>query len=252
MLNFKTTSFLFVISCVTILVLHLFFGIAWCWLVLPAFIYLIFIVTGSANISSNFYTYVFCQGKTTKKQIAITFDDGPTTFTNAILQTLSSYKVPATFFMIGKNIQGNEELVKQVISQGHTIGNHTFSHSFFIDFKNSAGFKRELQKTEEALHKITGTHLKFFRPPYGVTTPHLAKAAKELDYTIVGWNIRSLDTTKDTEDVISKRITKQIKPGAIILFHDTSDKTNAILKRTLAFVKENNYEIIKLEELLDK
>ena len=77
------------------------------------------------------------------------------------------------------------------------------------------------------------------------------RAARELGYILIGWNVRSMDTTNDSEDVIVKRVTEQIKPGAIVLLHDTSDKTNAVLKRVLAFVKENNYKIVSLEKMLD-
>lgn len=251
MLNFKTASILFLVACGGIILLHYTANASWWWLLPVILIYKIFIITGSANINSNFYAPVYCKGTTSEKEIVLTFDDGPTLFTKDILHSLSLYQVPATFFLIGKNIQGNESLVKQIISEGHHIGNHTFSHSFFIDFKNVKGFKQELIQTDEAVTKITGKRLKLFRPPYGVTTPHLVRAARELGYILIGWNVRSMDTTNDSEDVIVKRVTEQIKPGAIVLLHDTSDKTNAVLKRVLAFVKENNYKIVSLEKMLD-
>jgi peptidoglycan/xylan/chitin deacetylase (PgdA/CDA1 family) len=220
------------------------------WLILPILVYKAFIVYGSATINSNFYCKTYCEATTTEKKIAITFDDGPTSFTPQILETLRVHQIPATFFVIGKNVKGNEAVLKQTLSEGHTLGNHTFSHSFFIDFKNTKQFKEELTKTDEAVFNATGNRLKLFRPPYGVTTPHLVKAAKALNYKILGWNIRSLDTTKDTEEVIYKRVIGQIKPGAVILFHDTSEKTNTVLKRTLEFVKEKQFEIVPLETLL--
>ena len=92
--------------------------------------------------------------------------------------------------------------------------------------------------------------MKLFRPPYGVTTPNLAKAANALNYHIIGWSIRSLDTTKDSVQTITRRVQTQIKPGAIILFHDTSDKTVEVLKQTLNFAKENGYKIVSVEQLL--
>lgn len=121
---------------------------------------------------------------------------------------------------------------------------------FFIDFKNTAAFKEELNHTADAVYNVTGKRMQFFRPPYGVTTPHLAKAAKALNYKIIGWNIRSLDTTKDSEEIIFNRVKKQLTPGAIILFHDTSDKTNNVLKQTLIFAKEKGFKVVGLEQLL--
>ena len=250
MLNFRTVTILFIIACTGFFLLTFSMDISDWWLAAFGIIYLIFLIKGSASISSDFYTTVHCGGITPEKKIAITFDDGPTPFTKDILHTLAAYHVPATFFMIGKHIRGNEDIVKQVISNGHTIGNHTFSHSFFIDLKNTVAFKGELEQTDDAVHGITGKRLKLFRPPYGVTTPALARASKQLDYSLIGWNIRSLDTTTNSEDVIFKRVTEQLKPGAIILFHDTSQKTNAVLKRVLEFAKEQDFIATQLEDLL--
>lgn len=251
MLNFKTSSILFVLAVISIITFHYAAFFSLWWLILPVLIYKALIVYGSSKINSNFYCKAYCEGNTTEKKIAITFDDGPTSFTNEILNTLRHYHAPATFFVIGKNIKGNEAIVKQIVSEGHTVGNHTFTHSFFIDFKNAKQFKKELNQTDEAVFNITGQHLKLFRPPYGVTTPHLVKAANVLNYKVIGWNIRSLDTTKDSEDVIYKRVTEQIKPGAIILFHDTSEKTNSVLKRTLEFAARHQYKVVPLEKLID-
>jgi peptidoglycan/xylan/chitin deacetylase (PgdA/CDA1 family) len=250
MLNFRTASISFIIVITAMIMLHYAVGISWWWLVPVLLVYKIRIVMGSAKINSNFYIQAYCNGTTTEKEIAITFDDGPTIFTQKILNTLAEHEATATFFVIGKNIQGNERILKQMIAEGHTIGNHTFSHSFFIDFKSASAFKNELNQTADAVYNVTGKRLQFFRPPYGVTTPNLAKAAKALGYKVIGWNIRSLDTTKDSEEITFNRVKQQLKPGAIILFHDTSDKTNKVLKQTLLHAKEKGFKIVGLEQLL--
>lgn len=154
------------------------------------------------------------------------------------------------FFVIGKNIQGNESILKQIDAEGHSIGNHSYTHSFYVDFKNLQGFKNELNQTAESVFKVIGKRMKLFRPPYGVTTPNLVKASNSLNYSIIGWTIRSFDTTSDSAQVITRRVQTQIKPGAIILFHDTSDKTIQVLKQTLNFAKENGYKIVSVERLL--
>jgi peptidoglycan/xylan/chitin deacetylase (PgdA/CDA1 family) len=152
--------------------------------------------------------------------------------------------------VIGKNIAGNEAILQQTDTAGHIIGNHTFSHSFFIDFKTKKGFIDELNQTMAAVYKITGRQVRLFRPPYGVTTPNLAQAAKELNYSVIGWNVRSLDTKADSEEEILKRVTDQVKPGAVILFHDTSAKTVNVFKQTLNFARENGFKIVSVEQLL--
>lgn len=131
MLNFRTTSILFIIPFAAAISLHYIAEISWWWLVPIVLIYKIIIVIGSANINSNFYIQTHCQATTTQKEIALTFDDGPTAFTQKMLSTLAEHQATATFFMIGKNIAGNETILKQIVAEGHSIGNHTFSHSFF-------------------------------------------------------------------------------------------------------------------------
>lgn len=250
-MNFKSTSIAFLLSVCLIILLNYFFEISFWWLLFPFLLYNFFLIYGSATIQSNFFAKAFCNSHSSKKEIAITFDDGPDAeYTLRILSLLAEYNVKATFFVIGKNIKNNEMLIKQIDAENHTLGNHTFSHSYFIDFKSKAGFIEEINATSEIVESITGKRMKLFRPPYGVTTPNIAKAVKELNLHIIGWNVRSLDTTKDTEEVILKRVKKQIKAGAVVLFHDTSEKTISVLRQTLIFAKKKGFKIVSLEELL--
>lgn len=252
MLKFKTTSFIFILAIILCGVWHYYYGISLWWALLPLVLYKTAIIYGSTVIHSNFYINVFCNADTKEKIIALTFDDGPhSRFTSEILNVLREYDAPATFFVIGKNIEGNEHLLKDIDSKGHIIGNHTFSHSFFIDFKGRKSFTEEISRTTAAVYKITGRQMRFFRPPYGVTTPHLANALKDLRYCAIGWDVRSLDTTNEPEEVIFKRVKEQIKPGSVILFHDTSARTVNVLKQTLNFAKENGFKIVSTERLFN-
>lgn len=251
-MNYKKTLLLFIISLVIFSILYFLFKISLWWIIVPVLFLKTSVIYGSATIRSNFFTNVLCSGITDKKEIAITFDDGPNnSFTNEILSTLDAYEAKATFFVIGKNIPGNEDIIKNIFSKGHTIGNHTFSHSYFIDFKNTAFFVEEIKKTSELIVKITGKSMRLFRPPYGVTTPPIAKATKALNYDVIGWNIRSLDTTKDSAETIIKRFIRQIKPGSIVLFHDTSIKTNIVLKNVLEYLKQNGIRIVSVSDILN-
>ncbi|MGZ5044057.1 MAG: polysaccharide deacetylase family protein [Methylobacter sp.] len=250
-MTFKLARRGFIIAISIIGLLHTFSGISLGWLALPGIIYLALIIYGSAVIQSNFHAHIYCQGSVFEKEIALSFDDGPNReYTPQVLSTLAQHSAPATFFVIGKNIQGNESILKQIDAQGHSIGNHSYTHSFYLDFKSVQGFKDELNMTAERVFDVIGKRMKLFRPPYGVTTPNLAKAANVLNYNLIGWSIRSLDTTKDSVQTITRRIQTQIKPGVIILFHDTSDKTVEVLKQTLDFAKENGYKFVSVEQLL--
>ena len=250
-MTFKSTCNSFIIVSSVIGLLHTLFGISPWWLVLTSAIYLALIIYGSSIIQANFYIQAHCYANTSEKVIALSFDDGPNReYTQQVLSILAQYDASATFFVIGKKIQGNEFLLKQIDSDGHSIGNHSYTHSFFMDFKNLQGFKDELNQTAESVFNIIGKRMKLFRPPYGVTTPDLARASKELNYSIIGWSIRSFDTTAASAQNITRRVQTQIKPGAIILFHDSSDKTIQVLKQTLNFAKQNGYKIAAVEGLL--
>lgn len=252
MLNFKSSSVIFLVLVILCGLLHYAYGISLWWLAVPVLVFKAAVIYGSATIRSSFFTEAHCSGKNGNKEIAVTFDDGPDiTFTPQIMAVLAEFRAPATFFVIGKNIPGNETLLRQMDAAGHTIGNHTYSHSFFIDFKSRKGFIDELNRTLELVYKATGRQMKLFRPPYGVTTPNLAKAARDLGYAVTGWNVRSLDTKKDSIEQIAGRVKKQLKPGAVILFHDTSAKTVEVLRQTLTFAAENGFKIVSAGELLN-
>jgi peptidoglycan/xylan/chitin deacetylase (PgdA/CDA1 family) len=251
-MTYNSTRLCLLIAISIIVLLQPFFMLTLWWLLLPSVLYAACIIYGSSVIQANFFAPAYCSADTTEKIIALSFDDGPhSEYTPQVLALLAQYQATATFFVIGKHIHGNESLLKQIVAEGHSIGNHSYSHSFFIDFKNVQGFKDELNQTAELVFNIIGKKMKLFRPPYGVTTPNLAKAAKLLDYRLIGWNIRSLDTTNDTVDVITQRVQSQIKSGAIILLHDTSNKTIQVLERTLSFAQQQGYKIVSIERLLN-
>lgn len=176
-----------------------------------------------------------------QKQVALTFDDGPAEHTSAILDILKKEQVKATFFLIGKNIQGREELVQRMFQEGHRIGNHSFDHGFNFDWQSAANMTLELTKTNEAIYKVTGEEVRIFRPPYGVTNPNLAKAVKNSLLKSVGWSLRSMDTTAKNETTLLQNILKQVKPRDIILLHDRCEITAQMLPDLIRILKERNY-----------
>ena len=250
-MTYKTSCIGFMIALAVTIILCLIFRLSAFWLAVPSIVFLALKIYGSSCIQSDFYTHAYCEGKTSEKIIALTFDDGPNEhYTPQVLELLAQYKAPATFFVIGKNIKGNESILKKIDAEGHIIGNHSYTHSYWIDFKSLAGFKKELSQTTDIVYRLTGKAMRLFRPPYGVITPNLAIASSLLNYAVIGWNIRSFDTTKDSVQTITQRLEKKVKPGAIILLHDTTDKIVQLVEQTLIYAKENDYKIVSLEQLL--
>lgn len=249
MLSFKNSSILVILLLITAVVLDQ----SWWVHMLILVGYLSVLVWGSIRIDSQYYIQAVCNGSGEKPQIAISFDDGPLPqYTASILVTLEREKVPACFFCIGKNIKGNPELTKEIVKQGHIIGNHSFSHDVMFDLYSSSRMQRELEETNELIFKATGKSVRFFRPPYGVTNPNLASAIKKTGMTTIGWNIRSLDTVAKDENILLEKLWKQVKPGSIVLFHDTMAITDRILHRFIAGVKEKGFDIVPIDELINE
>lgn len=214
-------------------------------------IWLGFTVWGAFDIRLGYFIPVIYRKKTNKKIIAITFDDGPTEFTPEFLDLLTKYDAKATFFCIGNQIEKYPEIINRIHTEGHQLGNHSFSHSNSFGFFSAEKVKEELQKTALLLQEITGEKNHYFRPPFGVTNPHISKAVKELGHQVIGWNIRSLDTVIEDENKILKRITNKLKPGSIILLHDTSDKTIRVLEQLLLTLQKENYQMVTINKLLE-
>ncbi|GAA6764102.1 polysaccharide deacetylase family protein [Flavobacterium sp. CGRL1] len=207
---------------------------------------------GSSRISSNYHVKAFCNNPLEKeKKIALTFDDGPSEFTLEVLELLKKYNAKASFFCIGKNIEKHPEIVKQIIAQGHLVGNHSYSHSRFFDFYNAGQIQEEIEKTDALLEKLTSKKINFFRPPYGVTTPSIRRALKLTRHKTIGWNIRSLDGGTKNQELILNRITKRVSPGGIVLLHDTGEHSVLVLEQFLQFLQQNHYEVVSTEELLN-
>ncbi|WP_343618334.1 polysaccharide deacetylase family protein [Flavobacterium sp.] len=207
---------------------------------------------GSSLISSNYHVKAYCNNSSeTEKKIAITFDDGPSVYTLEVLQLLKKYNAKATFFCIGKNIETHPEILKQIIDDGHLVGNHSYSHSKFFDFYNQDKIRKEIIKTDQLLEQFTRGKINFFRPPYGVTTPSIRRALKVSGHKTIGWNIRSLDGGTKNQELILNRIIKRVSPGGIVLLHDTGAHSVLVLEQFLQFLQQNNYQVVSIEELLN-
>lgn len=226
----------------------------------PVWLYLLFVIIwititaiGSFQIRWNYHLQSLNHNyKTSGNNISITFDDGPNPeFTPGVLRLLKEYAQHATFFLIGEKAEEHKELIKQIIDDGHSIGNHSYSHSKSFGFFSSEKIIGELKKTNIIIEKITGKQLKLFRPPFGVTNPNIKKALKKTHHFSIGWSKRSYDTTKISEEKIFQNIIKDLKKGDVILLHDSSAKTLRVLEHLLQYMKEQKLTSIPVDQLLE-
>ena len=186
--------------------------------------------------------------KKNRKVVALTFDDGPnSTTTNQALDTLSKYGIKATFFVLGKNVSGNEEILKRMKADGHVIGNHSWSHPVLSKLSLDDA-KKQITDTEDALTKVLGSSSKLMRPPYGAITDDIRNS---LDLSFIMWNVDSLDWKSKNEAAILTEIQREVKNGSIILMHDIHAETVNALPKVIDYLKGQGYDFVTIPDLLD-
>jgi peptidoglycan/xylan/chitin deacetylase (PgdA/CDA1 family) len=168
-------------------------------------------------------------GPSARNQIALTFDDGPTSgVTDRILDAFKQRGLQATFFMIGERIVAAPELARRVVAEGHEVGNHTFTHPKLTELPPDR-VEEEIQKTQDIIAKTLGLQPAWFRPPYLAFRQDMASFAHNRGMRVVEANVDPSDWSEPGEEKIIEVITRDAKPGAIVLCHDMHAQTaNAI------------------------
>ena len=187
------------------------------------------------------YTWCFASNK---KELFLTFDDGPTPdVTEFVLSELRKYNAKATFFCIGKNIKNHPDIFKQIISDGHTVGNHTQNHLNGWKTRNTTYINNVLE-CEKYLSNIKSTS-KIFRPPYGKIKKHQAKELFKKGYKIILWDVLSADfDTSISKEKCLSNVINNTKKGSIVVFHDSvkaSERMQYTLSKTLEYFSERGY-----------
>jgi peptidoglycan/xylan/chitin deacetylase (PgdA/CDA1 family) len=179
--------------------------------------------------------------RTSSGSMHLTFDDGPhPVATSKVLAVLRERGLKATFFLLGRNCRSYPDLVRQVIGEGHSVGNHTYSHEC-LSFRTKDYIRNEIQRTDEAIRAITGSGTRFFRPPYGCVNGRIVRSARRLKLTCVLWDTDSKDFREGSLKAIKRRVARQSTNGSILLFHDnerTANKIESYLPQVLDFLLE--------------
>ena len=190
----------------------------------------------------------------TKKQIALTFDDGPhPKYTPIILDILEEYDVPATFFMVGENVKYYHDVAESVAAAGHEIGNHTYSHAR-LDRMSEEEIVEQICACEDEIASLHEYRPKFFRPPEGQLSSLVRQVSKEWDYRLVLWDVDTRDWAHTDPAVICRKVLDTVKPGDIILMHDFighNSPTPAALRLFIPALLEKGYEFVTVGELID-
>lgn len=211
------------------------------------FLSVLFLKNGHTDTEKIFSLPVISKTAGTPKYIALTFDDGPSRkYTPILLDGLKERGVHATFFLMGKNIEGEEDIVKRMSEEGHLIGNHSYEHIQLT----KAGAKavcEAVEHTQEQIEAITGKRPEYIRPPYGDWNEELEE---EIGMTPVLWSLDSLDWKLKNTGKIIHQVLKDVKDGDIILLHDIFPSSVEAALELIDILQKEGYVFVTADELL--
>ncbi len=193
-------------------------------------------------------------GNNGEKVIYLTFDCGyENGNTGPILDALKKHSAPATFFVVGHYLESAPDLVKRMVEEGHTVGNHTYHHPDMSAISDSAAFQKEMDDVAKLFAETTGQEMAmYYRPPQGKYSKENLRMAKELGYATFFWSLAYVDWNVDSQpshEEAFEKLTTRIHPGAVVLLHNTSRTNGEILDELLSKWEEMGYTFGKLEDL---
>lgn len=197
---------------------------------------------------------VYFHSSRNKKQIALTFDDGPSKQTEDILDILKKNNIRATFFVVGKKIKGNENILKRIVEERSEIGNHSYDH-IRLSFREKEVIKKQIKLTDNELLRL-GIKTNIFRPPSGCFGFNLIKICKEMEKEIILWDVDPSDWKCLPKNEIVERVLRKVKSGSIIDLHDYAEgigenkELPKSLKIIIPYFKGKGYEFVTVSELL--
>ena len=183
----------------------------------------------------------------TEKKVALTFDDGPNAnYTETLLDGLKERGVHATFFLLGTQVEKSPKIVERMHEDGHLIGNHSYEHVNLSSLSDEAAMV-QVDKTNEAIYKVTGEFPEYIRPPYGCWKSNLDYNTTMIE---VLWNVDPLDWNTDSADVVVQRVLKEVEENDIILLHDASESSVNAAFRIIDALQKEGYVFVTVDEIL--
>jgi len=191
-------------------------------------------------------------GNPNRRMVALTFDDGPSGRTPAILRVLARHGAHATFFVVGRATRGMEPVLRHIAASGNELGDHTYSHADLLTLK-TAGRTRQLRWTRVLVQKATGIQARFFRPPYGATGPAVNRLGRSLGLIPILWSVDSRDWQMPGTKAIVRRVLANVGPGSIVLLHDGGGDRHETLRALPAILRalaKRHLQPVTLSKLL--
>lgn len=208
------------------------------------------------SVRSQWLGQTYWHGCRNRNAVALTFDDGPSADTEDVLDILADYQVPATFFMVGRQVETFPGIAQRVSAEGHGVGNHSYSHPIYL-FHGSSETREQLQRTQDLISETIGVRPTVARPPGGVRTRAYFRAARSLDLRTVQWDVSGFDWKRISPRQIADNVLRRVRPGSIILLHDgdsegKKDRRNTVVALPLIIKRltAHGLEIAPLTQLL--
>jgi peptidoglycan/xylan/chitin deacetylase (PgdA/CDA1 family) len=190
--------------------------------------------------------------QTTQKVVAMTFDDGPhPTHTPRLLKILRDRNIKATFYLVGKNAKAYPAIVRQMIAEGHEIGNHTWTHGSLTSMSDDQ-IRRELKMSADAVYAAAGYRPQTIRPPYGAVNARVKQLIySEFGYPTIMWSVDPQDWRRPGVSVVTSRIVNGAHPGAILLAHDIHAPTIEAMPSTFDQLLAKGYRFVTVSQLMN-
>lgn len=199
---------------------------------------------------------VVSRGRGDTAGVALTFDDGPSSDTELILDILERHGLKATFFMLGRQVESLPQLARRVAAAGHEVGNHSYSHPSFL-FSGAGETREQMERAQQIITEVLGSAPRIARPPYGARTPSYFEAARRLGLRTVLWNVSGFDWNQKDPTKIARRVLGRAAPGSIIVLHDADSELKANRGATVKAVQliidglhERGLKVVPLSQLL--
>jgi peptidoglycan/xylan/chitin deacetylase (PgdA/CDA1 family) len=225
---------------------------------LPTALFVLLLTDGIARPGSSLLYPTVTHGPRDGRRVALSFDDGPDpVVTPAVLDALAQHGARATFFTIGRSLAAQPQLARRLLSEGHELGNHSWRHSRWQNFFGTRALTREIERGAQAIAAVDGRARPLYRPPLGLKSPPLARAASGQALTLVAWSLHSRDTLGADPGAVAARVLRRIRPGDIVLMHDGHDRPGrhrracaAAVRLILQGLQEKSLRCVTVSELL--
>jgi peptidoglycan-N-acetylglucosamine deacetylase len=258
MLRARLTPFQLIVGATvfaTLLIVALSAGAAR-WLLLS----LLFTIAGlSVGLGVSFpqwqmFGHSLCRIRTSRKVVALTFDDGPDPATTpALLALLAARGIRATFFCVGQRVAQYPDLARRIVTEGHSIENHSHKHHHWTNLFSTQRLQADLMQAQREIQSVTGRAPIYFRPPMCLTNQRVFRLVTDLGLTVVGYTARAWDRRPDPPARIAARLLRRVRPGAILLLHDgdvPAERLLPVVTNVIDSLQANAYQCRRLDELV--